>query len=137
MMQEWLTSKSAQIIFNLFDGLELCFIHLWKIGDGLELSFLMCGNKIKGTHLDRCILFSVYWPLPCVSSSHGSFVTTSTPSPFSLCSLLCLAIIYNCPILYWKCKIPVWNYHQRQIDIECYEFWGIPLKVVDSSGLEN
>lgn len=54
------------------------------------------------THLLRYTRFSVNCPLPWCGSSKGSFWTTSTPSPRSLCSWLCLLIMYSCPILYYK-----------------------------------
>lgn len=44
-------------------------------------------------HLDKCMRFSVYWPVPCTGSLQGSFSITSTPSPSADCSRLWRAII--------------------------------------------
>ena len=44
-----------------------------------------------------------------VFTSWGLFSTTSTPSPFCDCSRLCLAIMYNCPILYYRRKMEIIN----------------------------
>ncbi len=57
-----------------------------------------------GRRLDKWILFSVYCPWPCSGSSMGRFSITSTPSPCLDSSALCLAIIYNWPMWYWKRK---------------------------------
>ena len=43
----------------------------------------------------------MYCPLPSCSCWHGSLLITATPSPWLLCSRLCLAIMYNCPIRYY------------------------------------
>lgn len=60
------------------------------------------GRPAAVTYLLRYTRFSVNCPLPWRGSSKGSFWTTSTPSPRSLCSWLCLLIMYSCPILYYK-----------------------------------
>lgn len=59
-------------------------------------------RRYRNVHLDKCIRFSVYWPFPCSGSSHATFSTTSTPSSLSDCSWLCLAIMYSCPMWYYK-----------------------------------
>lgn len=60
------------------------------------------GAPAARTYLLRYTRFSVNCPFPWWGSSKGSFWTTSTPSPRSLCSWLCLLIMYSCPILYYK-----------------------------------
>lgn len=62
-------------------------------------------DKTCSNDLLRYTRFSVNCPWPCSGSSYGSFWTTSTPSPRSLCSWLCLLIMYSCPIRYWKIKM--------------------------------
>lgn len=61
------------------------------------------------TNLDRCILFSVYCPLPYSWCSQGELTMTSTPSPESDCSWLCLAIMYSWPIWYYNKKPGAFN----------------------------
>lgn len=64
--------------------------------------FVLIINAQFANYLDKWMRFSVYWPLPCTSSLHSRFSTTSTPSPSTDCSKLCRAIIYSWPI--WYCK---------------------------------
>lgn len=70
--------------------------------DSNLLFCLLTSEKNVETYVDKWMCFSVYWPLPYSGSSHSRFWITSTPSPSPDCSKLCRAIIYSCPVRYWK-----------------------------------